>query len=416
MPITIWTGFRAVALLIIFSTLVACGDGSSDPNAAAELLLLPTPGTTIGVDQDLNVFAAYKAISTNPYPQYVDPAQVTFTSTSPAIAAVSAAGIVRGIAAGSTTITARYQTHTAQISITVAGLLRERSVAVSGQGIRKYSVYEPAGVSGARPLLLALHGGGGSAMLQASSTMLAKLAADKGIYLVFPNGTGFIPTHNAGACCGTAKTQNIDDVAYISAILDAVETIYTVDPAKIFASGFSNGGMMSHRLACALSNRLAGIVAVGGASAQFDQGGTTYYACNPARPIPVLHIHATNDRNYPYNGGPGDGLSGTNYYSVDATLADWRARNNVAPQAVAESVTPTTTCYRFDTVLDSARPSAPVALCRVDPVDVYDPVTEIVHGGGHSWPGGNRSPSPPSDTPVADFNANTYLWGFLAGP
>jgi polyhydroxybutyrate depolymerase len=171
--------------------------------------------------------------------------------------------------------------------------------------------------------------------------------------------------------------------------------------------------MMSHRLACEMSDRFAAIAGVGGASGQYDRLLNSYYSCNPTRRIPVLHIHATNDRNYPYFGGHGNGVSGTDYYPVDSTIADWIVRNNVTNQPVIENVTATTICYRYSTVVDTTKTSAPVTLCKVDPVDVYDAAKEIVFGGGHSWPGGVRSPSPKSDVPLLDFDANTYLWKFF---
>ncbi len=381
-------------------------------NAAGAFRLEPVSGTTIGVSQQLDVFAAFKALQSDPFPQYLDPAQIALTSSQPSVATVDASGVVRGVAVGMTTISARYQSYTAQIAVTVAGSYVERTVAVPGQESRRYAMYVPPG-SATRPLLVAMHGGGGNARIQASSTLLSRLGAQQGVLIAYLEGSGVIQTFNAGNCCGAAQTQNVDDVAFVSAVLTDVSSAFAVDANKIFATGFSNGGMMSHRLACALANRMSGIAAVGGASGQFDRDGNVYYACTPARPIRVLHLHATNDRNYPYAGGVGEGLSNTNFYSVEATIADWRTRNNVTAQATIEAVTPTTTCYRYETVANASLPSAAVALCKTDPVDVYDPATGIVHGGGHSWPGGNRSPSPMSDAPVTDFDANNYLWGFL---
>jgi polyhydroxybutyrate depolymerase len=290
----------------------------------------------------------------------------------------------------------------------------QRSIAVAGQGNRSYRIYVPNFTSGAaHPAILAMHGGGGSAMLQASMTRLNELAAQEGIYIVYLEGSGLIQTFNAGACCGYAQSQAIDDVLYASRVLDDIEATYAIDSDKTFATGFSNGGMMAHRLACALSDRIAGIAAVSGGSAEFDKDGNQYFVCNPQRPIPVLHIHALNDRNYPYEGGAGAGISGSNFYSIDATIHDWIARNNVTDEASTEQVTSTTTCYRHATPADTSKPSAPVVLCKLDPPDVFDPVNEVVFGGGHSWPGGVKSPSENSDVPNRDFDANTYLWGFL---
>jgi polyhydroxybutyrate depolymerase len=323
--------------------------------------------------------------------------------------------VVLGLNEGTTLIAAQYQTYSSQLTVQVGGTLQQRNVSVPGQGVRQYSIYVPPfGTSiGAHPLILSLHGGGGSAMMQAATSRLGKLAFEQKFYVAFLEGTGLIQTFNGGACCGTAQTQGIDDVLYVRSVLDDIQANYSVDAARIHATGFSNGGIMSHRLACELADRISGIAAVSGGSGQFDRTLHQYYPCNPARPIPVLHIHATNDRNYPFAGGVGGGISATDFYPIDATIADWRTRNNVTAQATIEAVTPTTTCYRYSVAANASRPSAPVTLCKVDPPDVYDAVNKIVFGGGHSWPGGVRSPAANSDVPIADFDANAYVWNFF---
>lgn len=397
------------------------GEGSSSGGPAPKAFWVEPAGgsTVIGVGQSISVFAAYKANASDPWPAYVDAAQVAWTSANPACASISAAGIATGLSACSTVITASYQSPAGQLrdqlTVQVSGNWINRSVSVAGQGTRQYSLYVPdfGGASGTHPALLSLHGGGGSAMLQAASSRLVELASAQKIYVAFLEGSGAIRTFNGGACCGYAATNHIDDVAYATAVIDDIETRDSVDAAKVYSTGFSNGGIMSHRLACAIADRISGIAAVSGASGQYDQNLTQYYACNPARPIPVLHIHATNDRNYPYAGGTGDGLSATAYYPVDATIADWRTRNNVTAQATTEALGASTTCTTYAEPANAALPSARVTLCKVDPVDVYDSANEIVFGGGHSWPGGTRSPSAKSDVPITDFSADSYLWRFF---
>jgi polyhydroxybutyrate depolymerase len=417
----IGSGFLFACLLAGSVAVTSCGGGGSDSggggNPAPKTFWVEPAGgsTVIGIGQSINVYAAFKANASDPYPAYVDAAQVAWTSSNPACAAISASGAVTGLAACSTVITANYQSHADQLTVQVSGNWVNRSVTVAGQGVRQYSLYVPdfGGAGGSHPALLSLHGGGGSAMIQAASSRLVELAGAQKIYVAFLEGSGAIKTFNGGACCGYAATNNIDDVAYASAVIDDIESRDSVNAAKVYSTGFSNGGIMSHRLACAIADRISGIAAVSGASGQYDQNLTQYYTCNPARPIPVLHIHATNDRNYPYAGGTGDGLSATAYYPVEATIADWRARNNVTAQATAEAVTATTTCYKYETPANASLPSARVTLCKVNPVDVFDSVNEIVFGGGHSWPGGTRSPSAKSDVPVTDFSADTYLWRFF---
>jgi polyhydroxybutyrate depolymerase len=373
----------------------------------------PTDQTTIAVNQTIALYTAFEK-SSDPYPRYLDPASLSYESTNPTVISIDSQGYVTGLTEGASTVTVSDQTHTAQVIITVSGRMTRRTIAVTDQGSRSYWIYVPSFASNsAHPAIVAMHGGGGTGMMQASMTQLNELAASQGIYVVYLEGSGVIQTFNAGGCCGSAQTQNIDDVLYVSRVLDDVSANYSVDASKVFATGFSNGAMMSHRLACALADRIAGIAAVSGGSAEFDKDGNQYFVCNPQRPIPVLHIHALNDRNYPYAGGAGDGISGSNFYPIDSTIHDWIVRNNVTDTATVEAVTPTTSCYHYETPADTAKPSAAVVLCKINPTDVFDPTNSIVFGGGHSWPGGVKSPDDNSDVPVKDFDANGYLWGFL---
>jgi len=422
--------------LAVLGALAACGGGNpAEPAAtaattttpdtqarastagdgrAAQLWLEPGGSTVIAAGQTIQLYAAYKATGSEPYPAYLDASQLSFSSSAPQRVQVSASGAVTGQAAGSATISVAYEGLLRTLTVQVSGTWNEYQVPVPGQGMRRYAIYSPPqNTRAARPAILSLHGGGGSANIQAATSQLVKLAQAQNVFVAFLEGTGAIATFNAGACCGQAATNGVDDVLYVRRVLDHLATQRDVDASRVYATGFSNGGMMSHRLACALADRFAGIAAVGGASGQFDGVGNSYYACTPARPIPVLHVHATNDRNYPYAGGFGDGLSDVNYYGVNATIADWRARNNVSAAFTLESFGASTVCRRHATAAIAGLPSAAVTLCRVDPVDVYDPVNEIVFGGGHSWPGGVRSPSPSSDTPLQDFDASAYLWDNL---
>jgi polyhydroxybutyrate depolymerase len=412
----VWTMVGMILIIALFS----CSGGGNNSNsgsgsASALYWLEPTTSTTIGVGQTISVFFAQKNSSADPYPAYIDPTLITWTSSSPGFALIDLNGMLTGLSAGTTTITAQYQGRSSQLTVLVSGTFVNRNVTVTGQGTRHYSIYIPPfnGDTNPHPAILSLHGGGGTAMMQASTSTLNKFAQGQKIYVAFLEGTGAIQTFNAGSCCGSAQTNNIDDVLYVQTVLDDIQANYNVNPAKIYATGFSNGGMMSHRLACSVANRFAAIAAVSGGSGEFDNANVRYYTCSPSRPIPILHIHATNDRNYPFAGGFGDGVSATNFYPIDSTITDWITRNNVTSQAAIENVTATTTCYHYNVTADTNKPSAPVTLCKENPTDVYDSVNQIVFGGGHSWPGGVRSPAAKSDVPLIDFNANTYMWNFF---
>jgi polyhydroxybutyrate depolymerase len=246
----------------------------------------------------------------------------------------------------------------------------------------------------------------------AAQSELNTLAQQKNAYVAYMQGTGteVTLTFNAGACCGYAQSHTVDDVAYTQAVLSDIEASNSVDTTKVVAVGFSNGAIVTHRLACTMADKLAGIMAVSGGSGEFDDNKVQYYTCTPSRPIPILETHATNDRNYPIDGGVGGGESGTPFYPIPSTISDWIQRNNVASTATTETVTPTTTCYHYATPAVFSSPSAPVTFCEINPVDVYDPVNQIVFGGGHSWPGGARADSAKSDDPIKDFSASSYMW------
>lgn len=383
--------------------------------AASVIRLEPMQGTTIGVGQTLPLHLAYWSLSTDTYPVYIDAIQVTWSSSQSTVASVGSDGTVTGLAEGSTLITASYLSMSRDIPIVVGGSFTARNVSVTGQGVRQYSVFTPSGAIPAAgwPVILSLHGGGGSAVNQASTSLLNALAESQKVLLVYLEGSGVIQTFNAGSCCGYAQSNNIDDVAYANAVVDDLIARDDIDTTRIHATGFSNGGMMSHRLACAMADRLAGMAAIGGASADYDLDLNQYYVCSPTRPIPILHVHAKNDRNYPFEGGVGSGLSTTNYYPVASSIADWIARNNVTSVASIEYLSPTTMCERYAQTADNSKPSASVTLCTIDPTDIYDAVNDIVFGGGHSWPTGNRSSAAGSDYPVQDFNVDAYIWSYF---
>jgi polyhydroxybutyrate depolymerase len=168
-----------------------------------------------------------------------------------------------------------------------------------GGRTRTYLVHPPKGYDGQPPLplVLVLHGAiQGATNVERMSGMSAK--ADKENFLaVYPNGTsgsGLAPTWNAGACCGYAQMNKVDDVGFLRALIDRLEHDYPIDPNRVFATGISNGGMMSYRLACEMADRIAAIAPVEGAQD---------VECRPSGPVSILIFHGTADFLVPYNGG-----------------------------------------------------------------------------------------------------------------
>jgi polyhydroxybutyrate depolymerase len=249
------------------------------------------------------------------------------------------------------------------------------------------------------PVIFALHGGGGrkegfGPMTcadgdEADPSCLAKVANEKGFVLILPDGTeSKLNLRTWGATekstdfqCVYACEQNIDDISYFKTLMDHVAKLVPVDPQRVFFTGFSNGGEMSHRVACDLSDRVAAIAAVGGAN-MIALTGT----CAPSRPIPVLQIHGKADPCWKFDGGVGtcpgqpEGAYGSVVESTIGTVEKpgWAIRNGCMvdmPDVVAlpDDVSDGTTAEKQT-----------FAGCQADVQFV------TITNGGHTWPGGDQ--------------------------
>ncbi|MEZ4903879.1 MAG: PHB depolymerase family esterase [Spirosomataceae bacterium] len=241
-------------------------------------------------------------------------------------------------------------------------------------------------------LVIALHGGGGQASQMESDYLLTEKANTAKFAIVYPEGVqsdGFlgVRTWNAGTCCDYAIEKNIDDVKFISTLIDELLKKYPkINPKKVYATGMSNGAMLCYRLACELSNKIAAIAPVAGTLA-------TTQACQPLRPVPILHIHSKLDKKVPYEGGKG--IFGYYFPPVEDGLNTWLKNN--ACNITSKKVTPFEkyTLSKWET-------------CGHDStIEFY-----FTNDGGHSWPGGlhNRLAA---DEPSTALNANDLIWAFF---
>src|SRR5690242_10023460 len=188
---------------------------------------------------------------------------------------------------------------------------------------REYLVHVPKSYRGApTPMLVALHGGGGDADFQADDSKYKLISKSEaaGFIAVFPNGysrfpSGALATWNAGACCGAAQKNNVDDVGFIREVIARVERQARIDQKRIFATGMSNGAMMSWRLACE-APEIRAIAPVEGTD-------NTTSRCVPQHPVAVIEFHAADDPNVPFNGGVGAGPSHTDFKSVPESQGKW---------------------------------------------------------------------------------------------
>jgi polyhydroxybutyrate depolymerase len=173
-----------------------------------------------------------------------------------------------------------------------------RTLTVTGKDPRTYYLNVPANYSKETPLplLLAFNSRTTNAKELIRSTWISEFINDMGFVLATINGSVHeYSSWNAGTCCTPATDFKEDDVELSSLIIDSISSTYSIDPNRIWALGHSNGGMMSYRLACDLSDKISGVAIVGGAL--MDD------SCTPTKPVSLIHIHGDNDETIPFTGG-----------------------------------------------------------------------------------------------------------------
>ncbi len=193
------------------------------------------------------------------------------------------------------------------IILTTAGQVFSQYDSIFFDGrYRTYLLHLPSGYNGNDPLamIIAMHGGFGSAANLQNQSQLSVKADASNFIVVYPEGVKSplkIRTWNAGWCCGWASRTNVNDVGFISALIDTLIEKYAVDAKRVYATGMSNGGFMAYRLACELPDKIAATAPVAASMSMTD--------CTPSRPVPVIHFHSYLDKNAPYPGGIGEGPS-----------------------------------------------------------------------------------------------------------
>ncbi len=270
----------------------------------------------------------------------------------------------------------------------IAGSTFEQSIDVSGLE-RTYHVHLPDAVPpiDGLPVLIVLHGGGGSGKQVEQSTGFSDLADQEGFVAVYPDGTGRLPrrlTWNAANCCAYAHAKDIDDVSFISALIEQLIADYDVNPARMYVTGHSNGAMMTFRIACELADQVA-------AAAPYA-GALNADSCVPDSPVPMLIMNGEDDANVPVAGGTSTNVGyGGEDSRIDTptvfAVDTWVAANSCTdPPSVEDSPAAMTTLWS-----DCANNS------QVEQV--------LIHNWQHSWP---------SIAAGAPIDASRVIWDFVS--
>lgn len=224
---------------------------------------------------------------------------------------------------------------------------------------RSSVVYVPESASPGSPLLLNFHGFGGTGRAHLLEADLRELAEREGVVLAYPQGSDLEgSSHWNAALPGPDNKSSADDQGFVRALVDNIQAEHGVDSERVYATGYSNGGMLSYALACHGQGLVAAVVAVSGAFINQEEG------CSPDLPVPVMVVHGTADSVLPYQGS-------AETLSVAETLAFWVDHNETSPTPEESSTQDGDT--RIETLsYGQGRGGSAVVHHRVI-------------GGGHTW-------------------------------
>lgn len=260
---------------------------------------------------------------------------------------------------------------------------------------REYLLYVPETYDRTKstPLVISMHAAALWPATQMETSQWNEVADEHGFLVVYPSGmtpsgtgTGVRPK----VWSIRPEADASANVQFISDLIDALEVDYNIDPSRIYANGFSNGGAMTFALSCRLSGRIAAVATVAAAHDQQPFGW-----CGDARPMPMISFHGLADKLVPYDGGR-SWATPRPFPSVLTWTADWARRNRCG-----------------ETPIESGEAADVTRLEYTDCADDAAVVLYALRGGGHSWPGGAPGPEwllgPTSDS----LDATRLMWAFF---
>lgn len=252
--------------------------------------------------------------------------------------------------------------------------------------LRDHRLYVPAIYSPGTPapLVLNLHGYTSNNVQQEFYGDFRPIADTANFIIVHPNGT---MDGNGDRYWNTFGGSTVDDLGYLTALLDTISAHYTIDGDRVYSVGMSNGGFMSHDLACFRSDRIAAIASVTGSMILPRMSN-----CAAAHPTPVMQIHGTSDGTVPYNGNAA-------FVPVVDLMAHWAAVNSCEPTPVMTPVPDIVTtdgCTAEHYVYGDGDAGSVVELYKII-------------GGEHTWPG-----AIPIGITNQDMDASVEIWRFFS--
>lgn len=288
------------------------------------------------------------------------------------------------------------------INLEPEGQFFPQGVSIDGQ-VRPYYLYVPPSYDGSQevPLVVALHGYTANTLLMAWQSQFNHVADTAGFLVAYPQGELVtnaapppgLPPQGLGWNVGGILSSETDDVAYLDGVLDQIGQNFAVDSNRIYATGISNGGLMTSLLACERPERLAAVANVAGIGTE---------NCTQADVLPTLVIHGTNDPIVPFEGDPSRGAPDVD--SLVEALAGFNGCDAAPDSVNLPDIDPSdnTTVTRFD--YGNCDENGDVVFYRVN-------------NGSHVWDG--TAPVPSFFIPVVgpnvnqDIHASVEIWQFF---
>ena len=280
------------------------------------------------------------------------------------------------------------------LPVVVAGIEAARYYAVNRSGgsivssgeTREYTLHVPPGYDASRPtpLVISIHGAAIWPVAQQQLSQWDRVADREGFIVLYPSGrTGEGPLH-----------FDAEDVTFIADLIGEVQRTHNIDRRRIYANGLSNGGGLSFLLSCTLPDRIAAVGLVAAAHL-FPPS-----LCTDLRPVPMIAFHGTADDDTPYLGGK----SGKSWVlpmpfpSIPGITAAWARRNQCALAPVESRVAADVTRLEYAECASNA------------PAILY-----TIHGGGHTWPGGDGDYLPEwfVGKTTQTIDASSLMWDFF---
>lgn len=254
-------------------------------------------------------------------------------------------------------------------------MISENEILSSGEK-RHFLLHVPPSYDGTpTSLVVNFHGYGSNGEQEEKLSGMSEKADEAGFIVVYPDGnqatwfTGPIP-------------QGDRDRQFVRDLVNHISTLYNIDPKRIYATGMSNGGGMTNRVACNLADLFAAVAPNAGA---YDYAKN----CNPSRPIPVLAFHGIDDEVVPYNGFQTQAI----VPAIETWAADWAERNGCDSTPVITTPVETVTMHSWVNCKENA-----------------DVILYALEGHGHSWPGSLILPGALTSQAI---NATDIMWDFF---